>query len=126
MGQRVWRQLCTRKAARIAAAGLTLVLYVKFRSFLAVDQLVRIYREVMRSPVNLPAARAICSTHFITPPMHAPMRALSHSDQCLPGREYRYLFAPFDAHNGRYQGVQQGDAPLLADRACRGLMRLAC
>ncbi|KAK9908411.1 hypothetical protein WJX75_007517 [Coccomyxa subellipsoidea] len=44
--QRVWRQLCTRKGARIITAALTLVLYVKFRSFLAVDQLVRIYREV--------------------------------------------------------------------------------
>jgi hypothetical protein len=49
--QRVWRQLCTRKGARIITAALTLVLYVKFRSFLAVDQLVRIYREVTRIPV---------------------------------------------------------------------------
>ncbi len=47
LAERVWRQLCTRKGARIVAAGLTLVLYVKFRSFLAVDQLVRIYRKVL-------------------------------------------------------------------------------
>lgn len=46
LARRFWRQLRTRKAARILAAGLTLVCYVKLRSFLAVDQLVRMYREV--------------------------------------------------------------------------------
>ena len=46
LGRRAWRALRTRKAARCLAAAATLVVYVRLRSFLAVDQLVRIYREV--------------------------------------------------------------------------------
>ncbi|CAL8471954.1 g11496 [Coccomyxa elongata] len=46
LARRSWHQARTRKAARILAAGLTLVCYVKLRSFLAVDQLVRMYREL--------------------------------------------------------------------------------
>ena len=53
LARRSWRQLRTRKAARILAAGLTLVVYVKLRSFLAVDQLVRMYREVIHYPPTL-------------------------------------------------------------------------
>ncbi|CAL8469470.1 g9011 [Coccomyxa elongata] len=66
LAERVWRQLCTRKGARIIAAGLTLVLYVKFRSFLAVDQLVRIYRKV-ENPVafmdGLPKLLSLAHLH---------------------------------------------------------------
>jgi hypothetical protein len=36
----------TPKALRMILLGVALVIYVKLRSFLAVDQLVRIYREV--------------------------------------------------------------------------------
>jgi hypothetical protein len=46
LAARAWRLLRSRKAARCMTAAGTLLAYVKLRSFLAVDQLVRIYREV--------------------------------------------------------------------------------
>ena len=52
LGQRAWRLLRTRKAARCLVAAATLVVYVRLRSFLAVDQLVRIYREVGGVPAR--------------------------------------------------------------------------
>ncbi|BDA47605.1 probable protein O-mannosyl-transferase TMTC4 [Coccomyxa sp. Obi] len=61
LAQRFWRQLQTRKAARILAAGLTLVCYVKLRSFLAVDQLVRMYREL-----DNPIAFAVGPTQLLS------------------------------------------------------------
>ena len=49
--------------------GVALVMYVKMRSFLAVDQLVRIYREVS-------TAMFLCISHFRTP-CHMPKRCLT-------------------------------------------------
>ncbi|CAL5229598.1 g12956 [Coccomyxa viridis] len=45
-GRQIWYLVRTPKATRMVVLGVALVIYVKARSFLAVDQLVRIYREV--------------------------------------------------------------------------------
>ena len=45
-GRQLWYLIRTPKAIRMIVLGVALVTYVKARSFLAVDQLVRIYREV--------------------------------------------------------------------------------
>ena len=45
-GRQLWYLIRTPKAIRMIVLGVALVIYVKTRSFLAVDQLVRIYREV--------------------------------------------------------------------------------
>ncbi len=44
--RQLWYLIRTPKAIRMIVLGVALVIYVKMRSFLAVDQLVRIYREV--------------------------------------------------------------------------------
>jgi hypothetical protein len=41
-----WKLLRSRKAARLVALALALLSYVKLRSWVAGDQLVRIYRKV--------------------------------------------------------------------------------
>jgi len=46
LGRQLWYVIRTPKAIRMMVLGVALVIYVKMRSFLAVDQLVRIYREV--------------------------------------------------------------------------------
>lgn len=60
-GRQIWYLVRTPKATRMVVLGVALVIYVKARSFLAVDQLVRIYREVSR-----PLHDILCSIVCIT------------------------------------------------------------
>lgn len=49
LGRQLLYLIRTPKAMRMIVLGVALVIYVKLRSFLAVDQLVRIYREVNKT-----------------------------------------------------------------------------
>ena len=49
LGRQLLYLIRTPKAMRMMVLGVALVIYVKLRSFLAVDQLVRIYREVSKA-----------------------------------------------------------------------------
>lgn len=61
-GQQLWYLLRTPKAIRMIVLGVALAIYVKTRSFLAVDQLVRIYREASQIHHNK-AIRSLTSPH---------------------------------------------------------------
>ena len=52
LGRQLLYLIRTPKAMRMMVLGVALVIYVKLRSFLAVDQLVRIYREVSRTVLD--------------------------------------------------------------------------